>query len=397
MSYRSAHGLLYYRVMGKKWLTILGLTLFFGTSARADSLDEVRRAALEIQVLGRDRAQLLSAAAQLEKESSELSASVEKKKASWAGLRRDYELSQLLAAAQAKAQELERVAVKARWRQAPLLAARRQLVEACDRALSRAGLAASTRIELVQLRTAQVTLLSQEQSGPPKIGEVHSDALDGPRELSEKADLLRDSEDKLHKESARLSLRIDDIDRRLRLRDQAFRIDEDLFGEANSTRVGVGSAQNGLRTGNGGRNGLAASPQAPTQKTGGASGNSPAPVAADNAPPAPGVAGAQPGTNTPQTPVDPGGANGGFGNKTSETTSAGNDHSSGSTAPSYSLRNLVDSATLAEMDRLGSIGDASDELRALKRAQSELNRLAEGLGRRANQLSHRADELKGKK
>ncbi|MCU1283402.1 MAG: hypothetical protein JWM53_6948, partial [bacterium] len=61
------------------------------------------------------------------------------------------------------------------------------------------------------------------------------------------------------------------------------------------------------------------------------------------------------------------------------------------------LRNLVDPATLDELRRSDGGDDLERQLRALRRAQGELNGLAGELDRRARALSQRADELKHKK
>ncbi|MDB4966224.1 MAG: hypothetical protein JWN44_1913, partial [Myxococcales bacterium] len=61
------------------------------------------------------------------------------------------------------------------------------------------------------------------------------------------------------------------------------------------------------------------------------------------------------------------------------------------------LRNLVDPATLDELRRSDAGDDFDRQLRALRRAQGELQGMANELDRRARALSQRADELKHKK
>jgi hypothetical protein len=61
------------------------------------------------------------------------------------------------------------------------------------------------------------------------------------------------------------------------------------------------------------------------------------------------------------------------------------------------LRNLVDPATLDELRRADGGDDLERQVRALRRAQGELDSLARELDRRARALSTRADELKHKK
>jgi hypothetical protein len=57
----------------------------------------------------------------------------------------------------------------------------------------------------------------------------------------------------------------------------------------------------------------------------------------------------------------------------------------------------VDLVTLAELRRADGGDDFDLTLRALKRAQGELNLLADELDKRARSLSSRADELKKQK
>jgi hypothetical protein len=61
------------------------------------------------------------------------------------------------------------------------------------------------------------------------------------------------------------------------------------------------------------------------------------------------------------------------------------------------LRDLVDPATLDELRRSDAGDDLDRQLRALRRAQGELDTLAKELDRRAHDLSTRADELKHRK
>jgi len=61
------------------------------------------------------------------------------------------------------------------------------------------------------------------------------------------------------------------------------------------------------------------------------------------------------------------------------------------------LRNLVDPATLEELRRADGGDDLERQVRALKKAQGELEGMAAELERRARSLNTRADELKRQK
>src|SRR5262249_31518339 len=159
-------------------------------------------------------------------------------------------------------------------------------------------------------------------------------------------------EDKLRREVARLTTRIDDVERRRHLRERAGAIDEDWFGESTSNRrvarqPGVGTARTG---GNEKASDAAPVPNAPT-------------------------AGAGPGGGAPGAPPPP-----------PPGPSPARSQSPRGNAASV-LRTLADPATLAELRRADGSDDLERQLRALRRAQGELEGLARELNRRANTLS----------
>jgi hypothetical protein len=346
-------------------LCILGLLGALSAYAFGDALGELRAREAEVARAALDADKLEARQKQLAAESGKLAAEIDRLKSE--PLRRDARLEEALAAQKSRSDELAALFPQRQARQAVLDKARRALVVACDQAL-KTPLPESTRFELQRTRTAQVTLLAAPQIAPLGKTPVEVDPLDGPRELTEKADLLRDSEDKLRREVARLTVRIDDVERRRHLRERAGAVDEDWFGEATSNRrvarqPGVGTA----RTGGNEKATADAAPAAPP--TNGAGAGSPGQ----------GGGGVSPGP-APQQPTgafaDPG-------------ASRGSDASV--------LRNLVDPATLAELRRADGSDDLDRQLRALRRAQGELEGLARELNRRAHTLSSRAAELKKQK
>jgi hypothetical protein len=256
---------------------------------------------------------------------------------------------------------------------------------ACDRALA-GSLPESRRLELARLRTAQATLLAAPPQ-PIGIGKATADALDGPRDLAEKADLLRDSEDKLKREVHRLALRIDDVERRRHLRERAGAVDDDVFGELQSNRHVARASTSASASGGGATAGAGTANGAPTPSAGGAGGSAGAGGGATA-----GSGGTPPSTPAPPGPTAGGGAGGSAGGFSSGSDTAGR---TGDT--STVLRNLVDPATLDELRRADGSDDLERQVRALKRAQGELDGLARELERRAKSLSSRADELKHRK
>ncbi|HEX4352338.1 MAG TPA: hypothetical protein VHZ95_05475 [Polyangiales bacterium] len=359
------------------------LVLFAATApARADVWADVAATERAIGQLDSARAQVEGRRRELEQQSRELATQIEAVKAEPAGVRRDANLQELLAAQRSKSDELEHLSADLRGRVSLLAGARRKLVTDCDRALL-LQLPEAKRLELTRLRTAQVTSLAQTDH-PLGVARPTADPLDGPRELQEKADLLRDSGDKLRHEAQRLALRIDNVERRRHLRERAGAIDEDLFGESisnrHSARIST-SSDHGLSptTGAAGNGTVAA---------GGAGGG------AGSASPT-GGSGAGGGSGSTGPTSGAGGTNNGVG--TTLPTSPGSNTSAPPSDATLALRNLVDPATLDELRRADGGDDLERQLRALRRAQGELDGLAKELDRRAHDLSLRADELKHKK
>ena len=305
---------------------------------------------------------------QLENDVAQLATAIDADKRKSEGVRRDRELQGHLAQSKSKTDEIERTQAELRWREPGLTELRRRIIRAVDRLLDgqvlegQKALAEASRLELERLRTAQVALLVSPSMPLVIARDTRGvvDPLDGPRELGEKADLLRDSGDKLRREAKRLSARIDGVDRRRRLRERAGALDEDMFGESTSNRRIARAGQTTSET--------------PTTSGKGSSdaftGSNPPSSAPSGA--TPGVTGSSGGTTSPpSTPAV----------RTDTTV----------------LRNLVDPATLDELRQSDVLDDAERQTRALKRAQTELETLAAELDRRAQALDGRAKDLKQQK
>jgi hypothetical protein len=370
-------------------VAVLLLALGAPAISRADALGDVRTRDAEVTRLDGERVQLEARRSKLEADGKQLSQEIEQLKAQPAGVRRDARLQELLAQQQTAADQLQKLASDARSRAQAVLSARRALMAACDRALA-GNLPESKRLELARVRTAQATLLAT----PPQalgIGKpAEASTLDGPRDLAEKADLLRDSGDKLKKEVARLAMRIDDVERRRHLRERAGAVDEDVFGELTSNRRVARSASSSASQTAGDRGGAGPNTPAANGATGGAVGGG----AGAGAPSGGGAGGG--GVTT-----GGGGGSTGGGGSPPPTTGPSLGFSDGSSAAksdvSTVLRNLVDPATLDELRRADGSDDLERQVRAMRRAQNELDGLAKELEKRAKALNARADELKHKK
>jgi hypothetical protein len=362
-------------------LLLLAVLLLATTPARADVWGDLAADQRAVSQLEFTRLDAEARKRQLEHDSADLAAQIERQKSD-SGVRRDARLQELLAAQKAKSDELDGLASEVRGRVSLLAGARRKLIADCDRALAAPSLPEAKRLELARLRTAQAAALAAPEK-PIGVARAADDPLDGPRELQDKADLLRDSGDKLRREVQRLAQRIDGVERRRHLRERAGAVDEDLFGEAVSNRRSPRVASTTFSNNRNGGDAAQGTPSTPTaggaNNGGGGSGGS-AGGGAGSPAPGPGAGGS-------------GGTGGGTTTGGGGTTGLGSNSGGDTTV----LRNLVDPATLDELRRSDGGDDLDRQLRALRRAQGELSGLANELDRRAHALSQRADELKHKK
>src|SRR6185369_13571709 len=217
-----------------RWGSVLAVLLLATAPARADVYAGLAADQRAVGLLEAARTPVEAHQKQLARDNDELAAQIERVKAE-GGVRRDAKLQELLAAQKQKSDELERVASDLRGRASLLAGARKKLIGDCDRALASQTLTPVQRLELARIRTAQAAALA-EPGKPIGVARAAENPLDGPRELQDKADLLRDSGDKLRREVQRLAQRIDGVERRRHLRERAGAVDEDLFGEAVSNR-----------------------------------------------------------------------------------------------------------------------------------------------------------------
>lgn len=345
--------------------------------ARADVWRELAADQQAVQALDRAKSAALRRRSELEEQSQTLAGEIERTKAARAGVRRDSALQRLLAAQKAQSDVLERLATELRGRGSLLAGARRKLLADCDRALAQ-PLDEARRVELIRLRAQTAAELAGPER-PLGVVQTRADPLDGPRELFDKADLLRDSEDKLRREVGRLAVRIEGVERRRHLRERAGALDDDLFGEAMSNR----RAARVVLAGTGSSHG-----------TGSDTGSAPGSGAPGSG--APGGNGSPGGSNTP-APPGPGGSSPPSAPKGGDSDGPAPPPGGPAGDTAAVLRNLVDPATLDELRRAGGNNDLELQLRALRRARHELERMADEFDRRARALAARAAELKRRK
>jgi hypothetical protein len=354
------------RIVLTALMTVVGLGTLAGVGTAAPVAVADPAASLQALRLELTKAQaavepLYAQRQKLEDEAQRLAASIDAAKKRREGVARDRALQTLLAQSKDKTDALEQVQAQLRWREPGLAELRRRVLRGIDAALDGRALPEATRLDLEHLRVATVAMLTSPMLPVQVVRDPRAaiDPLDGPRELREKADLLRDSGDKLRREVKRIAGRLDNVERRRHLRERSGALDEDLFGESTSNRR---VARVGDSGGNGTSTSVSSDHASPTQTTGTGG-------AVNTAP------GATPTLGSGQQPSTP------TTGRTDTTT----------------LRNLVDPATLDELERADSIDDTDRQARALKKAQTELESLANELDRRAQALDGRATQLKQQK
>lgn len=330
----------------------IAFALAFGAAARADGVSDL---GAEVARLDRARTEVESRRATLEKSHREEARAIERLKAEAPGVARDYQLGQRLASAQERALELDRLQADLRGRDEEISRVRRTLIEACDRALDDRKVPDAQRVEIARRRAAESARFAEiPASGGGEIARPVADPLDGPAELDDKADLLRDSEERLQREADRLGRRIDGVESRRRLRERANDVDDDLFVESGTGRRTVRLTPIGAAPRDAKSDGAQATPMA------GVGTNNPAPT----------------GGTTLNNLSGGGEADGRFG---------------------VSLRSVIDPSTVDDLRRAEVGSDLDGQLRALRRMQGGLKALADDLGRRESDLRKRAREIRPRK
>lgn len=277
---------------------------------------------------------------------------IEQLKAQPAGPVRDLRLDGLLAQAKDRADELSLRSTQLQQLSTQLSIQQRKLLGLCDRMLAGEGGAVDSgkRVFVLRLRAQLSEQLYADEPERLRTLTQSSAALekksapsDDPQGLRERADLLRDSADKLLREMQRLKERRETLISRQRVRQRAASVDEDLFAEQATARRGSSTS-------------FATRAEA---------------KAADAAVPPP--------LGGPGTPIGAAPAT------VDQPRDVG------------ALRTSLDPAMLDPLLTRDGTVDATVQAGALLRAEGELRSLAEQLQRRATQLEQQAAQLTGKK
>jgi hypothetical protein len=307
--------------------------------------DELARVRTEEAHLAQERTQL---AAQVDAQAREIDALKAKVDST----------SPKLQASLAQAQDLAR---RLQALDAQLQAKRRQIVSTADRVVAEER-DAQLRTQAIQARAdAASALAAPKPAAVANALGVRESATDSPEDLREKANLLKDTQDKVLRELAVLDKRFQGAQRRADLQRASRSLDNNLFVE--DTRRQVAQVQPHTLSG-----------------AGGADRNTPTSGSPNPNPP--------PGTGT--GPGQTGGTSGDSGfSSPGPTSTAG-------APPAVDvivLKDVLDPTTLAD---LSQPHDSARYLRALDRARQRLREIASDLDQRSRNLRKRADDMRKK-
>lgn len=334
-----------------RWLTMTALLLALGWPAGAQAAPS-NRAPAQLVRLNKAFTRLI----QLNNQHSRLlgrlkrfQATIRTTRVRPAGPARDFKLRRLLAGARALAKQLSTTDKQVKKALADVTAARVSLIQAM------------TRLKKSQQNRARRVLVQTAGKGQGRlmvlrIAKTRLHPLDGPKEIGEKADLLKDSEEKIQRRLQEIDRVISRIGKRQKLRRIARGVDRysGLFGEDTSRRrvtrirpakpAGVGDGDPSLAEG------LQAADDMDAGYT----------------------------TTPPNSTFDEDG------------------HSRSNSSSTYAvvLKELLTPATLAALRKAGRSSDPRVRLQALRKARAELRRAAAKLKAKARRYRAKAKRLR---
>jgi TolA-binding protein len=299
-------------------------------------------------------------------------------KAQRPGVRRDFQLKRTLRDSQALATRLTKL-------QDQLRDLNGRLVKAYDRAIAAAvdpterARLLERRAQLTRKAAARARIVTQEKASP----------LDSAEDLEEKADLLKDSEEKVRTQLRTLRAQIARLQHQARLRRHSRAVDDSPFVEDSPRRT--------VRA----KSSTAAAPKetddSAASPADGKSQDTSAPVPA--APPSPGAY----TDSEPDNAKDNSLAGAGTWTSKSAGESAGTpatptlspDRAAGGGGSlSVTIRDVMDPSVLQELKRAQKSGTLAERIAALKKAEKRLKEVARKLGTQASQLRKRAKSVR---
>ena len=356
----------------------IALALLTAIPAAAQPLKEGER---RVELLSRHRGRL-------ERQLAEQARRISRLKAQPRGVSRDFQLKSALRSSQQLATRLTRL-------QSKLRSVVGQLRVAYDKAIASAR-ARKDRPAAQRLRRRKRALEARiagrtRPRGRLPARAVSSNPYDSPEDLEEKADLLKDSEDKVRRQLRQLEGRLVRLSRRARLSRHHREADDSPFLENVSRRTRRTRSSSGTLASAGD---TSAKRDGKSNSLGNEASDSPGPAPA--APPAAYQGGSQqPGDSaSPSAGMDRGAAEpsvsgGGTSGIRSPTASGGN--------VAITVRDVVDPALLDKLRKVGSRGSLRQRLAELRKATAKLKRVAGKLSTQARSLRARAKKLRKQK
>lgn len=321
----------------------------------------------------------------LERQLVEQGKRISRLKAQKPGVGRDYQLNAAL-------RQSQQLADRATGLQGLLREAHEALLKRYDHALAAAA-DASQRAALAKRRASRT--MPKTRSWSRIVTDDAASPDDSPEDLEEKADLLKDSEEKVLRQVRRMRQRLTHLEHRARLQRHATSADNSPFVETAPRRTSRTYAAKSVAPAR------AAEPTAPEA---GGGGGSPTAIAGDGASksnsadpsatpsPAPPAQSSEfdsaTGARDDYAPAPALPAGGGSWN-----CSGGSCADPGVTV-SVTVRDALDPGLLDKLGRVGGSGDLRDRIAALKKAEGDLQRLAGKLSTRATALRKRATQLR---
>jgi hypothetical protein len=292
-------------------------------------------------------------------------------KAQSPGVRKDFQLRRALRDNQQLATRLSKL-------QEQIRSTNSQLVDAYDRAIANA----QSKAERARLRLRRDRLSRSANARSRIVTREKANPLDSAEDLEEKADLLKDSEEKVRRQLRRIQRQIVRLSRRARLRRHSSALDDAPFVE-DAPRLRRIS-------------------KAPTKSSPTAERAEPAPPSpADGkyhfddqdsstaAPPSGALAADAESSGEPSPGAPAAGGGSWTGNAPANDPSAGLSNASGD-----AITGVMDPNILRELEQAQKSGNLKDRLTALKKARRRLEQMARRLGTQAQDLRKRAKAVK---
>lgn len=272
------------------------------------------------------------------------------------GVRRDYQLKGAL-------RENQELATKLTGLQEEIRELNTRLVAAYDGAIA----STADPAERARLKQRRDKLARSARQGPRIVTRESANPLDSAEDLEEKADLLKDSEEKVRRQLRQIQQQIQRLKHRARLKRHSRAVDDSPFVEDSPRRLARAKTGSGKSAG-------------ATAMDGDAYETAPQ----DPAVPAPPSAGLDSNTK-----MNDGAAAGGG----SWTGSPGRSEAGG-TDLSLTIRGVMDPGTLRELQQAARSGNVQDRIAALEKARKRLEQVARGLSTQASKLRKQAKAVK---